>query len=100
MFTVMGLPKVQWGGYFGNELFGEAFMPRGISGLLEASAFLTYATGGATVTLLIQAWMNLQGLTMGVIMLNVVSFVVFWGLATYMYKSGKVHMNPSYELVD
>ena len=289
MFTVMGLPKVQWGGYFGNELFGEAFMPRGISGLLEASAFLTYATGGATVimafsgeaknptkdiplvcvistvtvaflyglmatviggilpagevlaignlapiadlimpkplyyffiiggagfalgttlnssiatanppmlraaqdgwfpgiiaktnkygvpvtwlflryainaavllsgfdvdtlgkwtlvignvtgiigvlatgrigklfpeqwkkspyhvsdaimwlllggatvTLLIQAWMNLQGLTMGVIMLNVVSFVVFWGLATYMYKTGKVHMNPSYELVD
>ena len=56
--------------------------------------------GGATVTLLIQAWMNLQGLTMGVIMLNVISFVVFWGLATYMYKSGKVHMNPSYELVD
>ncbi len=49
MFTVIGFPQVQFGGYFGNELFGQPFMANGISGLLEASAFLTYATGGATI---------------------------------------------------
>ena len=43
--------------------------------------------------------MNLKGLSMGVIMLNVVSMVAFGGLATYLYKSGKVHMNPSYDLM-
>ena len=55
--------------------------------------------GLAMVTQAIQTSMNLKGLSMGVIMLNVVSMVAFGGFATYLYKSGKVHMNPSYELV-
>ena len=49
MFTVFGVPKVQWAGYFGNELFGEPLFTNGISGLLEAASYLTFATGGATV---------------------------------------------------
>ena len=49
MFTVFGLPKVHWSGYFGNELFGEPLFENGITGLLQASSFLTFATGGAAV---------------------------------------------------
>lgn len=49
MFTVFGVPKVQWAGYFGNELFGEPLFTNGVSGLLEAATYLTFATGGATV---------------------------------------------------
>ena len=55
--------------------------------------------GCAMFTTAIQASMNLKGLTTGIIMLNVVSMAAFGGLATYLYKSGKVTMNPSYELV-
>ena len=55
--------------------------------------------GCAMFTTAIQATMNLKGLTTGIIMLNVVSMAAFGGLATYLYKSGKVTMNPSYELV-
>ena len=55
--------------------------------------------GLAMCTQAIQTSMNLKGLSMGVIMLNVVSMVAFGGFATYLYKSGKVHMNPSYELM-
>ena len=49
LFTVFGLPKVQWAGYFGNELFGKPLIENGLMGLMEASAYLTFATGGATV---------------------------------------------------
>lgn len=55
--------------------------------------------GLALFTQSVQAYMNLSGLTFGIIMLNVVSMVAFGGMATYLYKSGKVHMNPSYELM-
>ena len=47
----------------------------------------------------IQTVMNLKGLTMAIIMINVVSLAAFGGIATYLYKTGKVHMNPSYDLV-
>ena len=49
MFTLFGLPKVQWAGYFGNELFGRPLLENGLSGLLQAASFLTFATGGATI---------------------------------------------------
>ena len=55
--------------------------------------------GLAMCTQAIQTSMNLKGLSMGVIMLNVVSMVAFGGIATYLYKTGKVHMNPSYDLM-
>ena len=55
--------------------------------------------GLAMCTQAIQTSMNLKGLSMGVILLNVISMVAFGGLATYLYKSGKVHMNPSYDLM-
>ena len=55
--------------------------------------------GAAMFTTAIQATMNLKGLTTGIIMLNVVSMAAFGGLATYLYKTGKVTMSPSYELV-
>ena len=55
--------------------------------------------GAAMASTSIQTVMNLKGLTTGIIMLNVVSMAAFGGLATYLYKSGKVHMNPSYDLV-
>ena len=51
MFTVMGLPHANIGSYFGNELFGAPLLANGISGLIEAASYLTYATGGATVIL-------------------------------------------------
>lgn len=51
MFTIFGVPKVQWGGYFGNELFGAPLFTNGVSGLLEAASYLTFATGGATIIL-------------------------------------------------
>ncbi len=49
MFTAFGLPRVQWAGYFGNELFGAPLFTNGITGLLQAASFLTFATGGATI---------------------------------------------------
>ena len=55
--------------------------------------------GLALCTQAIQTSMNLKGLTMGVIGLNVAAFIAFFGIASYLYKTGKVHMNPSYELV-
>ncbi|MBQ5325628.1 MAG: amino acid permease [Oscillospiraceae bacterium] len=55
--------------------------------------------GLAMCTQAIQTSMNLKGLTTGIIMLNVVSMIAFGGIATYLYKTGKVHMNPSYELM-
>ena len=55
MFTVFGLPRVHWSGYFGNELFGQPLMTKGITGLLEAASYLTFATGGATMILAFSA---------------------------------------------
>ena len=49
IFTIFGLPKVQWAGYFGNELFNHPLLDNGVVGLFEAAAYLTFATGGATV---------------------------------------------------
>ena len=49
IFTLFGLPKVHWSGYFGNELFGHNLLDNGAIGLFEAAAYLTFATGGATV---------------------------------------------------
>ena len=49
IFTAFGLPKVHWAGYFGNELFDRPLIENGLMGLFQASAFLTFATGGATV---------------------------------------------------
>ena len=51
IFTVFGLPKVHWAEYFGNELFGHKLIDKGFIGLFEAAAYLTFATGGATVIL-------------------------------------------------
>ncbi len=48
LFCLFGLPKVQWGGYFGNSLFGRPLIENGFNGLMMASSFLTFATGGAT----------------------------------------------------
>ncbi|MBR5806710.1 MAG: amino acid permease, partial [Oscillospiraceae bacterium] len=51
LFTVMGLPHANIGTYFGNELFGAPLLAHGVSGLVEAASYLTYATGGAQVIL-------------------------------------------------
>ncbi|MEG1862133.1 MAG: APC family permease [Oscillospiraceae bacterium] len=51
MFTLFGLPKVHWAGYFGNTLFDKPLMSNGIIGVFEAASYLTFATGGATVIL-------------------------------------------------
>ena len=55
IFTVFGLPKVHWSGYFGDELFGQKLMTKGMTGLFEAASYLTFATGGATVILAFSA---------------------------------------------
>jgi len=51
MFTLMGLPHANIGSYFGNDLFGQPLLAHGVSGLVEAASYLTYATGGAQVIL-------------------------------------------------
>jgi APA family basic amino acid/polyamine antiporter len=43
MFAALGLGRIQSG------FFGEGFMPNGVLGFLQASAMLTWATGGAQV---------------------------------------------------
>ncbi len=48
MFTLFGLPRVQFNGYFSN-LWDQPYITHGVMGLAQASVFLTYATGGATV---------------------------------------------------
>ena len=51
ILTAFGMPKIHWGGYFGNTLFDHPLFDNGIMGLMEASAYLTFATGGANVIL-------------------------------------------------
>ncbi len=46
MFGVMGINKVSWGTYFVEDGY---FMMDGVMGMLQASATLTFATGGATI---------------------------------------------------
>lgn len=55
MFVAFGLPKVQWASYFGNELFGNPLLSNGWSGLFQGAAFLTFATGGATLIINLSA---------------------------------------------
>jgi len=50
MFTAFGLPRVHWSGYFATPGFdGTPLFNNGITGLLQAASFLTFATGGATI---------------------------------------------------
>ena len=49
IFAVMGIGKVQWGNYFNNA--DGYFMMAGVMGVCQASATLTFATGGGTVVL-------------------------------------------------
>ncbi len=51
MFVLFGAPTVQWSGYFGNELFDEPFIFNGTIGFLQATSYLTFAIGGASVVL-------------------------------------------------
>ncbi len=53
---------------------------------------------GTALTLGIQAFLNLRGLNMYIITVNIITFVISWGLATFMVKTGRVHTKPSYEL--
>ncbi len=48
LFVAFGLPKVHYADYFGN-LWNKPYIEHGLEGLFGAGAFLTYATGGATV---------------------------------------------------
>ena len=49
MFGAFGIGKVQWGNYFNNA--DGYFMMAGVMGVCQASATLTFATGGGTVVL-------------------------------------------------
>ncbi len=49
LFTVFGVPKIQFAGYFGNELFGRPLFEGGFQGFFQAASYLTFATGGANV---------------------------------------------------
>ncbi|MBQ3393610.1 MAG: hypothetical protein IJG64_00440, partial [Oscillospiraceae bacterium] len=54
--------------------------------------------GLTAFVMLIQARMNLNGLTPQIMIINVVTFVVSFGLAYWLNKTGKIHMNPTYTL--
>lgn len=60
---------------------------------------LVLMLGGTAVTLAMQAYLNLQGLNMYIIVINIVTFVVSFGLTVILQKAGKIHTHPSYELV-
>ena len=49
MFAVFGLPSVDFGTYFSNA--DGLFLSDGVTGFLTATAYLGFATGGATVIL-------------------------------------------------
>ena len=51
MFAVFGLPSVDFGTYFSNA--DGLFLSDGVTGFLTATAYLGFATGGATVILVI-----------------------------------------------
>ena len=53
MFAVFGLPQVDLVNYFSNA--DGMFMTEGVSGFLTATAYLGFATGGATVILGVSA---------------------------------------------
>ena len=53
MFAVFGLPQVDLANYFSNA--DGMFMTQGVSGFLTATAYLGFATGGATVILGVSA---------------------------------------------
>ena len=53
MFAVFGLPQVDLANYFSNA--DGMFMTAGVSGFLTATAYLGFATGGATVILGVSA---------------------------------------------
>ena len=53
MFAVFGLPQVDLANYFSNA--DGMFMTEGVSGFLTATAYLGFATGGATVILGVSA---------------------------------------------
>jgi APA family basic amino acid/polyamine antiporter len=59
---------------------------------------LIFALCLTAFTILIQARMNMKGLNTYIIVTNIVVFVVAFGLASYLNKAGKIHMNPSYTL--
>lgn len=47
LFAFFGIPQVDFGNYFNNG--DQWFMTKGVGGIMEASAYLTFATGGATI---------------------------------------------------
>ena len=53
MFAVFGLPSVGFGTYFSNA--DGLFLSDGVTGFLTATAYLGFATGGATVILGVSA---------------------------------------------
>ena len=53
MFAVFGLPSVDFGTYFSNA--DGLFLSGGVTGFLTATAYLGFATGGATVILGVSA---------------------------------------------
>ena len=53
MFAVFGLPSVDFGTYFSNA--DGLFLSDGVTGFLTATAYLGFATGGATVILGVSA---------------------------------------------
>ena len=78
------------------KLFPEAWAR---SPFHVSDTMLKLMLGGTALTLAIQARMNLKGLSMLIIGFNATSFVVFFGIASALYKAGKITMKPSYELV-
>lgn len=81
IFTLFGLPKVHWSGYFGNQLFDRPLFNNGISGLMEASAYLAFATGGATVIVSFSAdAINLQKDIPFVVIVSTLMVAFLYGL--------------------
>ena len=77
------------------KLFPEAWAK---SPFHVSDTVLKVLIGMSEVIILVQAYMNCKGQATWVLIANAVMFVVAFVYSNVMVKSGKVHIQPSYDL--
>jgi len=54
---------------------------------------------GRTAVILVQAYMNLKGLAMSILLINIATFIIAWFYSGWAMKYGRVHIKQSYEVL-
>lgn len=78
------------------KLFPEAWAK---SPFHVSNGVLRLLLGGTAITILMQAYLNLRGLAMSIIIINVITFIFAVIYTELRWKSGKVNIRPSYEVL-